>query len=151
LRFLLDTVVLSETRKARANANVVDWLLSVPPTALFVSVVSLYEIRRGIALAERRHPEFAAILEPWLASLRTSYADRILAVDVAVADRWGRIGARIGHIDADLAIAATALEHGLAVATRNGDDFLRAGAPVLNPFVPRPVVIAPPIPGRRPG
>lgn len=143
MKYLLDTVVLSETRKSRADANVVQWIASVAPEDLFVSVVSLYEIQRGIVLAERRQPEFAQLLTQWLAALPAIYADRIMPVDSAVARRWGRLSGALGHVAADLAIAATALEHGMVVATRNTDDFVRAGVPVLNPFQPNPTAVPP--------
>ena len=143
MNFLLDTVVLSEARKPLADRNVVQWLRGVPASAAFVSVIALSEIQRGIVMARRRDPAFATGLERWLAGLQTTYADRIIDIDRAIALRWGQIAGEVGHSTPDIAIAATAHVHRLVVATRNADDFLRAGVPVLNPFQPSPQIIRP--------
>jgi predicted nucleic acid-binding protein len=99
-----------------------------------VSVVSLGEIERGIAKQERTDPGHAAALVMWLEGLVTEYSDRVLSVDVPVARRWGRLSASLGHDGADLVIAATALVHGMTVATRNTRHFRATGASVVNPF-----------------
>lgn len=143
MNFLLDTVVLSEARKPLADRNVVQWLRGVPASAAFVSVIALSEIQRGIVMARRRDPAFATGLERWLAGLQTTYADRIIDIDRTIALRWGQIAGEVGHSTPDIAIAATAHVHRLVVATRNADDFLRAGVPVLNPFQPSPQIIRP--------
>lgn len=143
MNFLLDTVVLSEARKPLADRNVVQWLRGVPASAAFVSVIALSEIQRGIVMARRRDPAFATGLERWLAGLQTTYADRIIDIDRTIAVRWGQIAGEVGHSTPDIAIAATAHVHRLVVATRNADDFLRAGVPVLNPFQPSPQIIRP--------
>lgn len=143
MRFLIDTPVLAETRKTRPNADVLRWLGSTEPDMLAVSAVSLAEIQRAISQARRGGHELAPLLDRWLATLQTVYADRVLDVDRAVALRWGQIAGDVGHSTPDLAIAATAHVHRLVVATRNADDFLRAGVPVLNPFQPNPQIIRP--------
>lgn len=143
MNFLLDTVVLSEARKPLADRNVVQWLRGVPASAAFVSVIALSEIQRGVVVARRRDPAFATGLERWLAGLQTTYADRIIDIDRTIAVRWGQIAGDVGHSTPDIAIAATAHVHRLVVATRNADDFLRAGVPVLNPFQPSPQIIRP--------
>ncbi|MFI5016268.1 MAG: type II toxin-antitoxin system VapC family toxin [Hyphomicrobiales bacterium] len=132
--FLLDTVVLSETRKRQADSGVIFWINSVPPTDLFLSTITVSEIERGIERQRAVNAAFASELERWLEVTLRTYHDCILPLDVGSALRWGRLSARIGHKGLDLAIAATALEHGLTVVTRNVGHFEPSGVPVLNPF-----------------
>jgi predicted nucleic acid-binding protein len=138
--YLLDTVVLSELRKrpARRNPHVVSWLASVSPDELFVSVVNIGEIERGIERQRRVDPAFAVALAEWLDVVLRNYGERILPLGVDIARRWGRLSAQVGNGRLDLAIAATALEHDLAIATRNVSDFAATGAALLDPFEPRP-------------
>jgi toxin FitB len=137
--FLLDTVVLSELRKPlrQRNPNLVYWIEAVSSQDLFVSVVTIGEIERGIERQQRLNPQFAASLTAWLDVVLRTYEGRILPVDITVARRWGRLSQQIGNRGLDLAIAATALEHGLTVVTRNVSDFERTGVSVLDPFVSR--------------
>jgi predicted nucleic acid-binding protein len=137
--FLLDTVVLSELRKPprQRNRNLVQWIREVPSQDLFVSVLTIGEIERGIERQRQRDLPFAKNIADWLDTIIRTYEGRILAVDVAVARRWGRLSHQIGNKGLDLAIAATALEHGLAVVTRNVSDFEPTGVSVLDPFNPR--------------
>jgi predicted nucleic acid-binding protein len=138
--FLLDTVVISELRKPlrQRNRNLVKWIEAVSSQDLFVSVVTIGEIERGIEQQRQLNPQFAANLAAWLDVVPRTYEGRILAVNIAVARRWGRLSHQIGNKGLDLAIAATALEHGLAVVTRNVADFERTGVSVLDPFSSRP-------------
>lgn len=137
--YLLDTVVLSELRKKQRNEFVVRWLSSVPSKELYLSVVTIGEVEKGIAGRKRVDPEFAGRLERWLADILEFYGNRILSVDVGIARRWGRLSDRLEHGGADLLIAATALEHGLNVVTRNVRHFEPAGVAVIDPFqLPRP-------------
>jgi toxin FitB len=138
--FLLDTVVISELRKPlrQRNPNLVKWIEAVSSQDLFVSVVTIGEIERGIEQQRQLNPQFAANLAAWLDVVLRTYEGRILAVNIAVARRWGRLSHQIGNKGLDLAIAATALEHGLAVVTRNVADFERTGVSVLDPFSSRP-------------
>jgi predicted nucleic acid-binding protein len=138
--FLLDTVVLSELRKPpqQRNRNLVHWIGEVPSQDLFVSVLTIGEIERGIERQRHLNAPFAEDIAFWLDMILRAYEGRILAVDVAVARRWGRLSHRIGNKGLDLAIAATALEHGLTVATRNVSDFEPTGVATLNPFDFRP-------------
>ena len=138
--FLLDTVVLSELRKAprQRNRNLVHWINEVSPGDLFVSVLTIGEIERGIERQRRVDPSFAESLAGWLDTVLSAYEARVLPVDIAVARRWGRLSQQIGNKGFDLAIAATALEHGLTVATRNVSDFQPTGVAVFNPFAPHP-------------
>ena len=105
-------------------------------TDLYLSVVSVGEIERVIARQHGRDPGFARDLAGWLDSVVRLYGERILAVDLSAARRWGRLSGSLGHDSADLLIAATALEHGLTVVTRNVHHFEPAGVPVLDPSVP---------------
>jgi predicted nucleic acid-binding protein len=134
--FLIDTDVLSALSKRRRNPHVEAWLARQRANNLFLSVVTIGEIERGIALQQRRNPGFAAALAAWLDHVLAAYGDRVLPFDLGAARRWGGLSASLGRDGADLQIAATALEHGLTVITRNGADFKPTGVPVLNPFTP---------------
>jgi predicted nucleic acid-binding protein len=136
--FLVDTDVLSALAKRRRDANVEAWIERQRTGDLFISVISIGEIERGIALQGRRHSDFAAMLAAWLDQVLDLYGPRVLPFDLSSARRWGRLSAALGHSGADLQIAATALEHGLTVVTRNISDFEPTGVPLLNPFVRRP-------------
>ena len=132
--FLVDTVVLSELRKRPRDPGVVAWIGRQRTADLFVSVVSIGEIERGIALQQAKDRASAEALAAWLDTVLALYGDRILPFDLLAARRWGRLSAALGNDSADLMIAATALEHGLTVVTRNAADFAAAGAPTVNPF-----------------
>ena len=132
--FLLDTVVLSELRRRERDPGVVHWIAGQRPSDLFLSLVTIWEIERGILLQQPRNAGFAASLTVWLDKLLHLYAERILDIDTSVARRWGRLSAAIGHDGADLLIAATAEEHGLTVVTRNVRHFEPTGVAVLNPW-----------------
>lgn len=134
MSFLLDTVVLSELRKAKPSRKVVQWIKAQKAESLFISVVSIGELERGIERARKSDPLFAAELEQWLESLLGLYADRILPVSANAARLWGRLSARLGHDGADLLIAATALSHGATVVTRNVKHFAPTGVRVFDPF-----------------
>jgi toxin FitB len=134
--YLLDTVVLSELRKPRADANVAAWIASVPADEVYVSVLTLAEIEAGIERQNVVNPTFAAELARWQSQTMVVYGDRILPVTVGIGRRWGKLVAQIGHRGFDLGIAATALEHGLTVVTRNVADFVTSGVATLNPFRP---------------
>ena len=135
--FLIDTDVLSALRRRERSPDVVRWVSARRTTDLYLSVVSICEVERGIVRRQRRDPVFARVLAAWLDSVLVLYRERILAVDLSTARRWGRLCDALGHEGADLLIAATALEHGLTVVTRNVRHFEPTGVPVLNPFVPR--------------
>jgi toxin FitB len=132
--YLIDTVVLSELRKRERHAGVVQWLRSKAVDALFLSAITIGEIERGVLRQRAKNAVFAEALGAWLDRTVETYADRILPVDTLVARRWGRLSARIGHGGADLLIAATALEYGLTVVTRNVRHFLPTGVPIEDPF-----------------
>ena len=131
---LLDTMVLSELRKARPNARVVSYLKSQAPDAVFVSAMTIGEIEAGIEKQRGAAPEFAAELAQWLALMELQFADAILPVTPAIAKLWGRLCVQTGNKGIDNLIAATALCHNLTVVSRNVTDFEPTGVQVLNPF-----------------
>jgi toxin FitB len=138
--FLLDTVILSELRKSsrQRNSHLLRWIEAVASQDIFISVVTIGEIERGIESQRRRDPAFAEKLAAWLDAVLRTYEGRILPMDIAVARRWGRLSQQIGNKGLDLAIAATALEHGLTVVTRNVSDFAPTAVSVLDPFTSPP-------------
>lgn len=114
---------------------VAEWISGQRTTDLHLSVVSIGEVERGIARKRHRDPAFAGALAVWLDSVISLYGERILGVDLATARRWGRLSGAMGHESADVLTAATALEHGLTVVTRNVRHFEPTGASVLDPSV----------------
>jgi predicted nucleic acid-binding protein len=135
MSYLLDTNILSETVRRNPNKAVISWLDQIPAEALFVSVLALGEIRKGIeALSDRRRREK---LRLWLEhDLPAWFEGRMLPVYLAVADRWGRLLAEVGRPvpTIDSFLAATALHHELRLVTRNAGDFDYPGLEVINPF-----------------
>lgn len=135
MRFLLDTNVIAEIRKgSRANANVRSWFAALDSDAILLSVVTIGEIRRGIENVRRRDPAAARALDRWLRSVIEDHSDRILAVDLPVADEWGRLNVPDPLPVIDGLLAATAKVHGLILATRNVKDVARSGVDIVNPF-----------------
>ena len=135
--FLLDTNVLSELRKGpRADVNVQRWFVSVDENLIFLSVLVTGEIRRGIEAIRKRDPRAATALERWLDKLMQAHSDRVLPVDAATADEWGRLDARENLPVVDGLLAATAQVHDLTLVTRNVKDVVSTGIDVLDPFAP---------------
>ena len=134
--YIIDTDVLSALRNRERNPEVARWLADQRTADLHLSVVSIGEIERGLAAVKNRDPAFAARLKDWLDALLRHYRDRILPVDLSVARRWGVLSRGLGHAGSDLLIAATALEHGLTVVTRNIRHFQPTAVPVLDPSSP---------------
>lgn len=132
--YLLDTDVLSELRKRKRNAGVVKWIGLVTEADLHLSAVTIAEIERGVEQQRKLDPVFSGELSSWLEFTLRAFGDRILPIGVNVARRWGRLAAKIGNKELDLAIAATALEHGLTVVTGNTKHFERTGVPLVDPF-----------------
>ena len=132
--YLIDTMVLSELRRRQRDPGVVAWLSRQQHDDLFLSVVSIGEIERGIARQRSMDAAFAEELATWLNRLLHLHRERLLAVDLPVARRWGQLSAAMGHDSADLLIAATALEHGLTVVTRNLRSFTPTGVATLDPW-----------------
>ncbi|HEX5201358.1 type II toxin-antitoxin system VapC family toxin [Paractinoplanes rhizophilus] len=134
--YLLDTNVLSEPQRRSPDRRVVAWLerLVASNAEVYLSVLVVGEIRKGIELLRRREPRRAELLEAWHAGLLGAYADRILPVTLDVAAEWGRIAGAGQVSPVDGLIAATAKVHRLTLATRNVADFERTGVRVVNPF-----------------
>ena len=134
MKYLVDTNVLSEVRKGpRCNDAVAAWWSTVSEDAIFVSVLTVGEIRKGIEKARRRDVPFAMALEAWLLRVITSYRDRILAIDLDIVEEWCRLNAPDPLSIIDGLIAATAKVHGLMLVTRNIPDVARTGVHSLNP------------------
>jgi toxin FitB len=136
--FLLDTNVVSELRKAKAgkaDANVTAWASGVPYGSLFISAITVLELEMGVLLVERRDHDQGAILREWLDKhVLPAFHDRILPIDLAVAQRCARLHVPDPRAERDALIAATALVHGMTVVTRNTSDFQPTGVPLVNPW-----------------
>ena len=136
--YLLDTNVVSELRKAKsgkADPNLTRWALHVEAPALFLSAVTILELEIGVLLVERRDAAQGMILREWLdVQVLTAFSRRILPIDAPVAQRSARLHVPHPCSDRDALIAATALEHGMTVVTRNVADFARTGVEILNPW-----------------
>ena len=134
--FLLDTNVVSELRKReRADANVLRWLDEHAESELWLSVLVVGELRRGVELIARRDKKAAAKLRDWLDATVKDYADRILPITVEICERWALLAVPDPVPVVDGLLAATAIEHDLTLVTRNIADVDRTGVPVVNPFV----------------
>ncbi|WP_251151425.1 type II toxin-antitoxin system VapC family toxin [Cellulosimicrobium sp. Marseille-Q4280] len=134
MRYLLDTDVVSELVRSRPHAHVVSWLRGLRTDQLHLSVLTIGEIRAGIERLAPRDPRRANALDAWVRGLEDGYADRLLPVTLDVAARWSTLHATRTLPAVDSLLAATALVHGLTVATRNARDFRDAGVPVVDPF-----------------
>jgi predicted nucleic acid-binding protein len=136
--YLLDTNVISEMVKLRPEAKVVSWVQTTNEELLYLSVLTIGEIRKGIDSLPRSNKR--GLLESWLAKdLVLRFAGRILQVNLDIAERWGLISARAKMAGAPLAVidglmAATALHHNLTFVTRNTKDVRVAGISMLNPW-----------------
>jgi len=135
LSYLLDTNVISELRKGeRADANVRAWFGGLEDGEIYLSVLTIGEIRRGVENVRRRDPDSAAALDSWVARLSEAHRDRILPIDRAIAEEWGRMNVPDPLPVVDALLAATAKVSGLTFATRNIADVESAGVELLDPF-----------------
>jgi predicted nucleic acid-binding protein len=136
--YVLDTNVVSELRKAgagRADPGVTRWARSVPAASLYLSAISVLELERGVLLVERRDRDQGRALRSWFdRQVIPAFEGRILPVDVHVARRCARLHVPDPMAERDALIAATALVHAMAVATRNVADFAASGVEVINPW-----------------
>lgn len=136
--YLLDTNVIAELRKAQSpkvDQKVLAWANRVSAASLFLSVITVLELEKGILLIERRDPTQGAVLRSWLDThVLPAFRERILPVDTAVAQCCARLHVPAPRPDRDALIAATALIHGLTVVTRNVADFTPTGVEIINPW-----------------
>ncbi len=135
MRFLLDTSVISEIRKRdRAHPNVARWVTRTPVEEIGTSVLVLAEIRRGIELKRRTHPDQAKALDRWFAQMRKMLGDRVLPLDEPIVEAWAMLGISISLPLVDGLLAATAKVRGLMLVTRNIEDIAESGVAVFDPF-----------------
>jgi toxin FitB len=135
VKYLIDTNIISEVRKGeQCDTNVARWYGSIGDEDIYLSVLVLGEVRKGIERVRRNSPERARALEFWLATLRERFADRVLPVDQLVADEWGRLSVIRSVPSLDALLAATAKVNQMTLVTRNVADVAGLGADVINPF-----------------
>lgn len=138
MNYLLDTCVISELVKPLPDMNVVNWMRSMPTEQLYLSVITIGEVRKGLTKLPVSRRKDA--LTNWVNTLVEDYRDRIYPVNLAVAENWGILQGR-AELDGkpmssfDGLIAAIALTHNLVVVTRNVDDFEASNLPIHNPWV----------------
>jgi toxin FitB len=135
LSYLLDTNVISELRKGeRADPNVTAWFADLADEEIFLSVLTIGEIRRGIESVRRRDPDSAAALDRWLNLVSEAHGDRVVPIDCAITEEWGRMNVPDPLPVVDGLLAATARVLGLTLVTRNVADVKGAGVELLDPF-----------------
>lgn len=135
MNYLIDTNVISEVRKGpKCHPNVAAWYDTIDDADIYLSVLVLGEIRKGIERARLNNPPQARALEKWLEAVVESFVERVLPVDQLVADEWGRMSFKRPVSTVDALLAATAKVHRMTLATRNVADVSDLGADVLNPF-----------------
>lgn len=135
MSYLVDTNVISEVRKgSRCDPAVAAWWAKVPATEIFLSVLTIGEIRKGIENLRRRDVRSAIALENWLSRVIRGQDNRIIDVDLDVVEEWGRMSVPNPLPAIDSLIAATAKVHGLTLVTRNVPDMARTGVDALNPW-----------------
>lgn len=142
MMYLLDTKVLSELRKVqsgKADPQVAAWARSVDAADLFISAITVMELELGVLSIERKDAAQGALLRAWLEQrVLPEFATRTLPIDTAVAQRCAQLHVPDRRAERDALIAATALVHGMRVATRNLADFAPTGVPLVNPWAPAP-------------
>jgi hypothetical protein len=134
MTYLLDTNVISELRKRSPDPQVLTWYNSVSSAEIFISALSIGEIRQGIERLRRKDPKQADLLERWLGGLESTYRDHIVNVDVGTAEEWGRMNVPDPLPVIDGLLAATARAHGWTLVTRNTAGLARSGVALLDPF-----------------
>ena len=134
--FILDTNVISELRIGKPNASqaVIDWSKTQPTSRLFLSVVTIFELERGVLLLERKTPSEGANLRKWLEEIKLNFADRVLSYAAETAVICAALHVPNPKPERDAMIAASALEHKFTVVTRNVADFADTGVELVNPW-----------------
>ncbi len=134
--YLVDTNIISELRKKnRCDANVRNWFNQTESDLVYISVLTIGEIRQGVERIRRRDVCAALSLENWLQQVEINACGRILPISKAIANRWGKINSGDPLPIIDSLLAATAMEHDLTLVTRNVRDVERSGVRLLNPFI----------------
>lgn len=133
-RYLLDTNILSETRRKKPEPRVIQFLSEAESSALYVSVLTLGELRKGVALKQRSDHAAARLLSEWVDGLEYSFADRVVGLDAATARVWGELSAERPRPVIDTLLAATAIVHRLTLVTRNTADIEGIAVKVLDPW-----------------
>ena len=134
VQYLLDTNLLSETRKKKADPGVMAFLCAADSSLLYVSVLTVGELRKGVAAKRHTDPAAAKSLAAWVQGLETGFSDRILGIDIAAARMWGDWSGERPRPVVDTLLAATAVLHGLTFVTRNTRDVGGIQVRVLNPW-----------------
>ncbi len=134
MSYLLDTNVVSEVGRPQPEPKVIAWLGPIDPDSLFLSVLTLGELTKGVLQLERRNPGAGAPLRAWLDLLRSDYQGRILGIDGVIAETWGRLAAIRPRPVVDGLLAATAIVHELTLVTRNARDFEGTGVAIHDPW-----------------
>jgi predicted nucleic acid-binding protein len=134
MSYLVDTNIVSEIRKRHPDPRVLGWWNSVESTEVFLSALTIGEIRLGVERLRRKDAAQAETIEQWLTGLRTGYADRIVSLDARIAEEWGRLNVPDPLPIIDGLLAATAKVRDWTLVTRNTADITRTGVRVLNPF-----------------
>jgi predicted nucleic acid-binding protein len=136
IRFLLDTNFVSEARKPRPDRGVLAFIQSNDPNSAFISVLTLGELRKGVAAKRLRDPDLNAVtqLAAWVEGLEVGFADRILGIDLAVARLWGEWSAQRPRPVVDTLLAATAVVHDLTLVTRNIRDVRDTPVKLYDPW-----------------
>lgn len=139
MSYLLDTCIISECVKKKPDDNVSRWFNKQQQSQLFLSVISIAEIKKGIYKIKYTQPERALILQNWLNTVESEFSQRILPISGDVLEYWAQLSARTESQGNKLAmmdslIAATACCYDLTIVTRNIDDFKANGLELINPF-----------------
>lgn len=136
--YLLDTNVVSELRKAKtpkANKNVMKWVKSIPSSRLFISVITVLELEMGILSLERKDKKQGKVLRQWFEDhVLPTFHDRTLEISIPIALKCAKLHVPNPKSDRDAMIAATAINHGMTVVTRNTQDFKHTNVELLNPW-----------------
>ena len=133
-QYLLDTNIVSETRKRQADENLLAFIAGAHPSTLYISVLTLGELRKGVAQKAASDPAAAKSLGAWIDGLEFAFADRILGIDAATARLWGELSAQRPRPVIDTLLAATAITHDLTLVTRNTTDVQDIDVKLHNPF-----------------
>ncbi|MEO5805987.1 type II toxin-antitoxin system VapC family toxin [Devosia sp.] len=134
MSYILDTNVVSETRKRRASPALLAFLASVNDDDTFISVMTLGELRRGVVLKQVANPALAAEFAEWLHDIEHDFGGRVMEVTAPIAHCWGELSSDRTRPVIDTLIAATAMVHNLTVVTRNERDYRDLGVRLLNPW-----------------